>query len=236
MSIQTERSDFRARLRFGEQTPQALKRARTFAARGVNITPIELERTHRSSLIATRCPLCGQRTKFCIAAKRGQVPATEVGQLQHHLRHTAARRHPGNPASPKPSDNRASSGRRSGRFCEVGLGTIKKFRTSEYVFPRGVRPGKARSSMALETVRRRAQVDATAHVSKVPLEIRQTSAFHSRMKSPREHWRTSSAIGGAVQSTGDALNKRRRLMNAWADYCNGSEASSVLMFKAHRLP
>jgi integrase len=121
----------------------------------------------------------------------------------------------------------------SDRTVEI-LTTMASSRTSAYVFS-GAQPGRPLSNMALEMVLRRAQVDATVHGFR--------SAFRDwageRTEFAREIAEAALAhlVGDQVERAyrrGDALDKRRNLMTAWATHCAGLMAASrVITFKAH---
>jgi integrase len=101
-------------------------------------------------------------------------------------------------------------------------------RSSEYVFP-GSRPNKPLSIMALDMVMRRAEADATVHGFR--------SAFRDwageRTSFPREVAEAALAhlVGDETERAyrrGDALEKRRGLMDAWASHCLGKQQDSVV--------
>jgi integrase len=104
-----------------------------------------------------------------------------------------------------------------------------------YVFP-GARVGRPLSVMALEMVLRRAKVDVTTHGFR--------SAFRDwcgeRTTFPREVAEAALAhlVGDDVERAyrrGDALEKRRKLMDAWHRFCAQSNATNVVpMTKASR--
>lgn len=127
---------------------------------------------------------------------------------------------------------------KAGREHRVPLGdravellrAAEAFRTGVYVFP-GQRPGKPLSGMALEMTMRRLKRDAfTVHgfrssfrdwageVSTFPREVAEAALAHT--------------IGDATERAyrrGDALEKRRKLMDAWAEYlARDSRAGNVL--------
>jgi integrase len=92
-------------------------------------------------------------------------------------------------------------------------------RTSAFVFP-GQRPDRPLSDMAMATVLRRMGVDVTVHGFR--------SAFRDwagdKTSFPREvaEGVLAHTIGNKVEQAyrrGDALEKRRQLMEAWARYC-----------------
>ena len=95
--------------------------------------------------------------------------------------------------------------------------------TGEFVFA-GVKPGKPLSGMAMEMMLRRMKIqDATVHgfrssfrdwagnVSDFPREVVETALAHVIGDKAEQAYRRS-----------DALEKRRKLMDAWAAYCVGS--------------
>jgi integrase len=104
--------------------------------------------------------------------------------------------------------------------------------TSIYVFP-GQKPGRPLSSMAFDMLMRRMKVDQyTAHgfrsafrdwagdCTAFPREIAEAALAHK--------------VGDAVELAyrrGDALEKRRELMQAWADHCGGAPAHNVVPFE-----
>jgi integrase len=105
----------------------------------------------------------------------------------------------------------------SSRTVEI-LHAMQEMRTSEYVFP-GSKQGRPLSVMALEMVLRRMKVDATVHGFR--------SAFRDwvgeRASFPRELAEAALAhlVGDAVERAyrrGDALEKRRELMETWARF------------------
>jgi integrase len=112
----------------------------------------------------------------------------------------------------------------SSRAVEI-LQAMQGVRTSEYVFP-GSKQGRPLSVMALEMVLRRMKVDATVHGFR--------SAFRDwvgeRTSYPRELAEAALAhlVGDAVERAyrrGDALEKRRELMEVWAVYTAGAPSS-----------
>jgi integrase len=114
----------------------------------------------------------------------------------------------------------------SDRAVEI-LRVMQGARSSEFVFP-GSRPNRPLSVMALEMVMRRAKVDATVHGFR--------SAFRDwageRTSFPREVAEAALAhlVGDETERAyrrGDALEKRRRLMDAWASFCSAEESAVV---------
>jgi integrase len=112
------------------------------------------------------------------------------------------------------------------------LKTLLAARMSEFVFP-GLKPGKPLSSMAMEMVLRRADADVTVHgfrstfrdwageATSFPREVAEAALAH--------------LVGDAVERAyrrGDALDKRRKLMDAWASFCSGSPSINLVLLRA----
>ncbi|MBM1175030.1 tyrosine-type recombinase/integrase [Microvirga arabica] len=119
----------------------------------------------------------------------------------------------------------------SSRAVEI-LREMQQKRLSDLVFP-GMKPGRPLSVMALEMVLRRMKVDVTVHGFR--------SAFRDwageRTHFPREVAEAALAhlVGDAVERAyrrGDALEKRRKLMDAWADFLERQPQGNVLRFNA----
>ena len=111
----------------------------------------------------------------------------------------------------------------------VILRKLEKVKTGEYVFP-GQARNKPISSRAMEMVLRRMNIeDATVHgfrssfrdwagnVSNFPREITETAMAHVIGDKAEQAYRRS-----------DALEKRRRLMEAWAAYCEPKATTNVV--------
>jgi integrase len=103
-----------------------------------------------------------------------------------------------------------------------------------HVFP-GTKPGRPLSVMALEMVLRRMKVDVTVHGFR--------SAFRDwageRTHFPREVAEAALAhlVGDAVERAyrrGDALEKRRKLMDAWASFLQQKVRSNIVRLNAGR--
>ena len=109
------------------------------------------------------------------------------------------------------------------------LTSLNADRFSEYVFP-GQRPIKPLSNMAMTMVLRRMGLGHyTVHGFR--------SSFRTwcgdQTNFPREiaEQALSHRIGNAVEqaySRGKALEKRRRLMDSWANYCDGELSGEVV--------
>jgi integrase len=104
-------------------------------------------------------------------------------------------------------------------------------RVSEFIFP-GSKPNRPLSVMALEMVMRRAKIDATVHGFR--------SAFRDwsgeRTMFPREVAEAALAhlVGDQTERAyrrGDALEKRRALMDAWSIFCTASKENKVVPLK-----
>jgi integrase len=120
----------------------------------------------------------------------------------------------------------------SARAVEI-LRVMEQQRLSELVFP-GTKPGRPLSVMALEMVLRRMKVDVTVHGFR--------SAFRDwageRTHFPREVAEAALAhlVGDAVERAyrrGDALEKRRELMDAWARFVERQPQNNVVRLNAN---
>ena len=110
------------------------------------------------------------------------------------------------------------------------LNPLYEARVSDFIFP-GQKHEKPLSGMAMEMLLRRMKVeDATVHGFR--------SAFRDwcgeETSFPREVAEAALAheVGNAVERAyrrGDALEKRRLLMDAWTGYCHGA-GSNILKF------
>jgi len=109
------------------------------------------------------------------------------------------------------------------------LGNLTKVKTGELVFP-GQSRNKPLSNMAMEMVLRRMKVEnATVHgfrssfrdwagnVSNFPREVTETALAHVIGDKAEQAYRRS-----------DALDKRRKLMDAWAAYCEPRSSGNVV--------
>jgi integrase len=112
------------------------------------------------------------------------------------------------------------------------LRQLEKSRTGEFVFPGNVRD-KPLSNMAMEMVLRRMKIqNATVHgfrssfrdwagnISSFPRELVETALAHVVGDKAEQAYRRS-----------DALEKRRKLMEAWARYCSGPRTGKVVAFR-----
>jgi integrase len=115
-------------------------------------------------------------------------------------------------------------------LCERALALLAEMetvRTNDLIFP-GAR-GKQLSVMTMAMVLRRAKVEVTVHgfrsafrdwageLTHFPREVAEAALAHT--------------VGDATERAyrrGDALGKRRELMNAWARYCDPSFADNVV--------
>jgi integrase len=116
------------------------------------------------------------------------------------------------------------------------LAVLKKLdtaRTGEYVFS-GRRPGKPLSGMAMEMILRRMKADNTTvhgfrssfrdwcgEVSTFPREVAEAALAHVAGDETERAYRR-----------GDALEKRRALMEAWANHCE-RKAGNIVAFGRH---
>jgi integrase len=101
-------------------------------------------------------------------------------------------------------------------------------RESDFVFP-GMRPGRPLSVMAFDMLLRRAELDVTTHgfrssfrdwcgeVTSFPREVAEAALAHVVGDKAEQAYRRA-----------DALDKRRKLMTAWAAYCEPKGAGNVV--------
>ncbi|WAJ28020.1 tyrosine-type recombinase/integrase [Antarcticirhabdus aurantiaca] len=112
------------------------------------------------------------------------------------------------------------------------LRELHDLRTSEFVFP-GMRPGKPVSDTLMQRLLKKLGEDVTVHGFR--------SAFRDwcgeETSFPREvaEQALAHAVGDAVERAyrrGDALEKRRQLMEAWASYLSGEQTGKVVRLHA----
>jgi integrase len=106
---------------------------------------------------------------------------------------------------------------------------MQKGRQSDCVFP-GLKPACPLSDMTLMAVLRRAEVDVTVHGFRS--SFRDWCGEHTAF--PREIAEAALAhlVGDHVERAyrrGDALEKRRRLMDAWAQFCSRETGKVVAL-------
>jgi integrase len=112
------------------------------------------------------------------------------------------------------------------------LNQLEWQRTGEFVFP-GQARGKPLSNMAMEMMLRRMKVnDATVHgfrssfrdwagnETSYPRDLIETALAHVIGDKAEQAYRRS-----------DALEKRRKLMDAWAEYCSAPNTGEVFAFR-----
>ncbi len=109
------------------------------------------------------------------------------------------------------------------------LGSLHQSRVSDYVFP-GQKPGKPLSGMSMEMLLRRMKIEnATVHgfrstfrdwcgdETNFPREVAEAALAHKVGNDIEQAYRRS-----------DALEKRRRLMEAWGQYCRGTRSAKIV--------
>jgi integrase len=112
------------------------------------------------------------------------------------------------------------------------LRKLEKLKTGEFVFP-GQTRNKPLSNMAMEMVLRRMKIEnATVHgfrssfrdwagnVTSFPREVTETALAHVIGDKAEQAYRRS-----------DALDKRRKLMDAWAAYCEPNATANVVQLR-----
>jgi len=121
----------------------------------------------------------------------------------------------------------------SGRAVSI-LKQMAKFKAGDFVFP-GQARNKPSSSMAMEMMLRRMKIEnATVHgfrssfrdwagnVSNFPRELIETALAHVIGDKAEQAYRRS-----------DALDKRRKLLDAWAAYCELKASGNVVQIREH---
>jgi Phage integrase family. len=103
---------------------------------------------------------------------------------------------------------------------------------SDYLFPGG-KIGKPLSNMAmLVLLRRMARSDLTVHGFRST--FRDWAAEQTAYPNEVVEMALAHAVGNKVEAAyrrGDLFEKRRRLMDAWAAYCERSENAKVLVMR-----
>jgi integrase len=110
------------------------------------------------------------------------------------------------------------------------LAAMEAKRVSDFVFP-GVKAGRGLSVMALEMVVRRMKVDVTVHGFRSTFRdwTGERTAFAREIAEAA----LAHLVGDEVERAyrrGDALDKRRTLMDSWAEFCTSTQHSQVIAF------
>lgn len=105
---------------------------------------------------------------------------------------------------------------------------LKEIRTCDYVFF-GQRPKRPLSNMAMDMLLRRMEVEVTVHgfrssfrdwagdATNFPRDVAEAALAHT--------------VGNKVEAAyrrGDALDKRRKMMIAWANYCSNTRPAKII--------
>jgi integrase len=185
--------------------------------------PLKLARGHHAAM-----PYSALALELCIltAARSGEILGMRWSEIDHDKKIWTV-----------PAD-RMKAGREhrvplSARAVVI-LRQLEKLKTSDFIFA-GQARNKPLSNMAMEMVLRRMKIeDATIHgfrssfrdwagnVSNFPREVTETALAH--------------VIGDKAEQAyrrGDALEKRRKLMEAWASYCEPKKAGNVVQIGSH---
>ncbi len=107
------------------------------------------------------------------------------------------------------------------------LNEMAKVRHNEFVFP-GAKQGRPLSRVTLLAQLRKVGSDHTAHGFRST--FRDWAAEQTRYPREAAELALAHSVGGAVERAyqrGDLIEKRRKLMEAWADYCDGSSISVI---------
>ena len=112
------------------------------------------------------------------------------------------------------------------------LGKLHEARTGDLVFP-GQKAGSPLSVMAMDMLLRRLKVDVTVHGFRSA--FRDWAAEETGVAREVAEQALAHTIGNAVERAyrrGDALEKRRKLMDAWAGYLDRPATDNVLKLRA----
>lgn len=115
----------------------------------------------------------------------------------------------------------------SDRAAEI-VKTLEKTKTGDFVFI-GARSGKALSVMAMDMLLRRMDVEVTVHGFRSA--FRDWAGNETQFAREVAEAALAHVIGDKAEQAyrrSDALEKRRELMTAWANYCEPSRASNVV--------
>jgi integrase len=121
----------------------------------------------------------------------------------------------------------------SDRAVEI-LKSMFKIRASDFVFP-GMKAERSLSSMALEMLLRRMKSEVTVHGFRSAFRdwAGESTAFSREIAEAA----LAHLVGDAVERAyrrGDALEKRRALMDAWALFCGTKPSAKVVAFSKPR--
>lgn len=121
----------------------------------------------------------------------------------------------------------------SGRTVKI-IRAMEAVRSSAFVFP-GNKAESPLSSMALEMIMRRARTDATVHGFRS--SFRDWSGESTSFPRDVAEAALAHLVGDATERAyrrGDALEKRRALMEAWASFCDGAERGKIVAIAGGR--
>lgn len=108
------------------------------------------------------------------------------------------------------------------------LDHMRPLRSGDFVFA-GARPRKPLSNMAMDMMLRRLKVDVTVHGFRS--SFRDWAAERSSFPSEVVEMALAHAVGNKVEAAyrrGDLFEKRRKLMEAWAGYCDTPAGGKVV--------
>jgi integrase len=199
--------------------------------------PSKLERGHHAAMpyedvaafmgeLGQREAMAARALEFCIltAARSGEVLGLRWSELDlHKVLWTV------------PAERMKAGRVHRVPLCDRAVAIVKQLAetaTGEFVFA-GYKPGKPLSNMAMEMMLRRMKIDdATVHgfrssfrdwagnVSSFPREVVETALAHVIGDKAEQAYRRS-----------DALEKRRKLMEAWAAYCEPKASINVVQIR-----
>lgn len=111
---------------------------------------------------------------------------------------------------------------------------MREIRLHEYIFP-GARPRKPLSNMAFDMLLRREKLDVTVHGFRS--SFRDWAGDRTSFTREVAEAALAHVVGNKVEEAyrrGDALNKRRELMEAWATFLAGDSGANVVDLASRR--
>lgn len=202
--------------------------------------PSKLERAHHAAMpyediaafigeLRQREAMAARALEFCIltAARSGEVLGLRWSEIDL-----------GKALWTVPAERMKAGRSHRVPLCDNAVAILKQLAETDagdFVFA-GQKPGKPLSNMAMEMMLRRMNIEnATVHgfrssfrdwagnVSSFPREVVETALAH--------------VIGDKAEQAyrrGDALEKRRRLMEAWSAYCNTRPANKIVALRPEK--
>jgi integrase len=114
------------------------------------------------------------------------------------------------------------------------IGEMAEIRLSEFVFP-GAKQGRSLSDMGARNLVRELAPGITRHGFRSSFRdwAAETTSFPNHVVEMALAHAVSDAVEAAYRR-GDLLEKRRKLMEAWASYCGRPPSADVVVLKRRR--